>query len=123
VKRLAALITAVFIISMAVYAQADSSADLYNLKNFKYAGAISAQQDSSGLHKISYHKKHGHKNGEKSKQRISLVAEPPVTEKIDTAAVHTVKTMIPEYSYIFNPESTGTIYKDKINLTILKSRK
>jgi|GEM_PF-3995444 hypothetical protein len=121
-KKLAVLFTLIFFAAIALYAREEATVDTYNLNSLKYnENAMTASIHNN--HRLIVHKKHKNQNSEKEKQKISLTSEDLSKEKQESAPECISYDIMPKIEMAYMPCTAEPEYKDRANLTILKTRK
>jgi hypothetical protein len=121
-KKLTIALAIVFCAVLALYTQAEANIDTYNLCSLKYTEAV----NTAALHnnyKLTIHKVHKHSNSERAKQKATFTGEEQAKFKIDSEPAYNLLTSAPSPDRFFMNSGSFTAFKDKTNLTILKTRK
>ncbi len=116
-KKIALFLTAVFIAALAIYAQADAAVDSSYNSPLKYSNA------ATGSLKFISHKKHSHSAPVKGGHKTSITGEERENEEIQAIPVALKLNTRPNVIASVNTLINNTTYKEKTNLTILKTRK
>jgi hypothetical protein len=122
VKKLI-IIAALLSIITAAYAQIQPETFYTSGKLAYFSGISNDNIVVSSSHKHAIHKKHNHKNPASSKNMTSFVQQENNKEEAVNYTVTDNTLNVPEFGIKYLSVKNEIVYKDKANLTILKTRK
>jgi hypothetical protein len=122
VKKLI-IIAALLSIITAAYAQIQPETFYTSGKLAYFSGVSNDNIVVSSSHKHAIHKKHNHKNPASSKNITSFVQQENNKEEAVNYAATNDFLFVPEFGHNYLSADNEIVFKDKANLTILKTRK
>lgn len=121
-KKAVFALAILLIAALATYPQVEAGDGAYDSSSIRFADSVNVSYLHS-IHKFSIHKSHRHNSSERVQPKSTFACEEQIKEKTQVSLPYSVNFADLTAGEPCTAAVSSALYKDIVNLTILKSRK